>query len=79
MLSYEIEKFLRNAKCMKKVSPASKLAIYKVSNIGCVSYKPIKLFVCDTVEDIEFWLSSNPSYSKLLSGVHVNTICVCTE
>ena len=79
MKSYEIEKFLHNAKCMKKVSPESKLAVYKVSNIGCVRYKPIKLFVCDTVDDLEFWLTSHPSFSKLISGNYVNTLCVCTE
>ena len=79
MLSYEIEKFLHNAKCMKKVSPLSKLAIYKVSNIGCVRYKPIKLFACDSVDELEFWLTAHPSFSKLLSGDYVNTIVVCTE
>ena len=79
MRRYEIEKFLNNAKCMKKVSPESKLAVYKVSNIGCVRYTPIKLFVCDTVDELEFWLTANPSLSKLISGEYVNTIVVCTE
>ena len=63
----------------EKVSPESKLAVYKVPNIGCVRYKPIKLFVCDNVNDLEFWLTSHPSFSKLISGVYVNTIIVCIE
>lgn len=79
MRRYEIERFLHNAKCMKKVSSNSRLVVYKVANIGCVRYNPIKLFVCDTVDEIEFWLTSHPSFSKLLSGEYVNTIIVCTE
>ena len=79
MRRYEIEKFLNNAKCMKKVAPEARLAVYKVPNIGCVRYKPIKLFACDSVDELEFWLTAHPSFSKLLSGDYVNTIVVCTE
>lgn len=79
MRRYEIERFLNNAKCMKKVAPNSRLAVYKVANIGCVRYTPIKLFVCDTVDELEFWLTAHPSFSKLLSGDYVNTLVVCTE
>ena len=79
MRRYEIERFLNNAKCMKKVAPEARLAVYKVSNIGCVRYTPIKLFACDTVDELEFWLTAHPSFSKLLSRDYVNTIVVCTE
>ena len=79
MRRYEIERFLNNAKCMKKVATEARLAVYKVPNIGCVRYKPIKLFACDTVYELEFWLTYHPSISKLLSGEYANTIIVCTE
>ena len=79
MRRYEIETFLNNAKCMKKVAPEARLAVYKVPNIACFRYKPIKLFACDSVYELKFWLIAHPSFSKLLSGDYVNTIVVCTE
>lgn len=79
MRRYEIERFINNAKCMKKVAPEARLAVYKVTTLGCVRYTPIKLFVCDTVDELEFWLTAHPSFSKLLSGEYVNTLIVCTE
>ena len=79
MRRYDLERFLNNAKCMKKVAPKSKLSVYKVTTLGCVRYTPTKLFVCETVDELEFWLTAHPSFSKLLSGEYVNTIIVCTE
>lgn len=76
---YEVKRFLHNAQCMKKNTPQAKLMLYKKSNIGGVAYKPIELFVCDTVDELEFWLTSHPIECDLLSGKYTSMLGVCTR
>ena len=72
----EIKNFIRRAERIKANDAGVKLEVAQVSNTGEVWFEPKTLFVCDTVAEIEDWLSRNQDKWRLLGNDYTSRIDV---
>ena len=75
----EIKNFIREAEWIKANKPEAKLVVLKKSNTGAVWFEPKTLLVCDTVFEIEDWLSRNQDKWCLLSNDYTSKIADLEE
>ena len=75
----EIKNFIHEAEWIKANKPEAKLVVLKKSNTGAVWFEPKTLLICDTVSEIEDWLSRNQDKWYFLSNDYTSKIVVCWQ
>ena len=75
----EIKNFIHEAEWIKANKPEAKLVVLKKSNAGAVWFEPKTLLICDTVSEIEDWLSRNQNEWCFLSNDYTSKIVVCWQ